>query len=186
MTQLFNPDGKRVVVTLVQAGPCHVTQIKTKETDGYDSAQIGYEKIKEKKIKKSQVKKPFYNIVEFKECGEGLKVGDEITASSFETGDAVKVSGITKGKGFQGVVRRHGYKGRQSVTHGTKHELRNLGSVGCQGGVRKGKGMPGHMGTQRVTVKNVKIVKIDPEKNIIALSGALPGHKGTVMEIRKI
>jgi len=183
---MFDPNGKRIPVTLVEAGPCYVTQVKTKETDGYQAVQLGFDKIAQKRIRKTQVRKPFLNIVEFRCDKEGseAKAGDAVSLADFKEGDKVKVAGISKGKGYQGVVRRHGYKGRHSVTHGTKHELRNLGSVGCQGGVRKGKGMPGHMGTDRVTVKNLVVVKVDTEKNLMALRGALPGNKGTIIEIR--
>lgn len=181
---MFGPNGKRIPVTLVQAGPCVVTQVKTKETDGYQAVQMGYGPIAEKKIRKTEAKKPYSKIVEFRCEDAGVKSGDTISLENFKEGDKVKIAGISKGKGYQGVVRRYGYKGRHSVTHGTKHELRNVGSVGCQGGVRKGKGMPGHMGTDRVTVKNLVVVKIDAQNNLMALRGALPGNKGTIIEIR--
>ena len=186
MTQIFDPNGKRIPVTLVEAGPCVVTQVKTKEADGYLAVQMGFDKIAEKRVKKTQAKKPFINIVEFRcDAGTGeVKAGDVVSLADFREGDKVKVAGISKGKGNQGVVRRFGYKGRHSVTHGTKHELRNLGSVGCQGGVRKGKGMPGRMGGDRITVKNLVVAKVDSEKNLLALKGALPGNKGTIIEIR--
>lgn len=186
MTQMFDPNGKRIPVTLVEAGPCVVTQVKTKEADGYLAVQMGFDKIAEKRVRKTQAQKPFINIVEFR-CDEGtgeVKAGDVVSLADFKEGDKVKIAGISKGKGNQGVVRRFKYKGRHSVTHGTKHELRNLGSVGCQGGVRKGKGMPGRMGGDRITVKNLVVVKVDAEKNLVALRGALPGNKGTIIEIR--
>lgn len=185
MTQMFDENGKLISVTLLEVNPCRVTQVKTVQKDGYSAVQLGIEKIAEKRIKKTQSQKPFKTIREFRTNQAGdIKVGDEVGLAEFKEGELVKVSGISKGKGFQGVVRRFGYKGRQSVTHGTKHELRNLGSVGCQGGVRKGKGMPGRMGSERITVKNLKIVKINADKNLLALKGALPGNKGTIMEIR--
>ena len=187
MTETFAADGKRTPVTLIQAGPCIVTQVKTKETDGYSAIQVGFENIGEKKVKKSQTKKPFNHIKECRTEGTDavLKAGDRIDTTIFAEGDTVKVSGITKGKGYQGVVKKFGFGGRQSVTHGTKHEIRNVGSVGMGGAsIRKGRKMPGHMGTERVTVKNLKIVKIDSEKNILAVRGALPGPKGTLLEIR--
>jgi large subunit ribosomal protein L3 len=186
MTQMFDPNGKRIPVTLVEAGPCAVTQVKTIKVDGYQAVQLGFDKIVEKRVRKSEAKKPFSTIIEFR-CDKQdseAKVGDIVSLAEFKEGDKVIVAGISKGKGFQGVVRRYGYKGRHSVTHGTKHELRNPGSVGCQGGVRKGKGMAGHMGTDRVSVKNLVIVKLDALNNLMALRGALPGNKGTIIEIR--
>ena len=114
-----------------------------------------------------------------------MKAGDVVSVANFQEGDKVKVAGISKGKGFQGAVKRHGFKGQQTCTHGTKHELRNLGSVGMgEASIRKGKKMPGRMGAERITVGNLKIVKIDPENNLLALRGAVPGNKGTLLEIR--
>ncbi len=187
MTEIFAEDGKRIPVTLIEAGPCAVTQVKTEKNSGYSAIQVGYEKTAPKKTSKSRAKKPFRFI---KECRVGADVelndGDDIKAADFEEGDIVKISGITKGKGFQGAVKRHGFKGRQTCTHGTKHELRNLGSVGMgEASIRKGKKMPGRMGACRATVKNLKIAKIDCEKNIIAIRGAVPGARGTLLEIRK-
>lgn len=186
MTQIFDPNGKRVSVTLVEAGPCRVTQVKTKEIDGYQAVQLGFDPVAEKRVKKSRAKKPFKNIIEFRSenLNHEVKVGDTVSLADFREGDKVKASGISKGKGFQGVVKKHGYKGRLSVTHGTKHELRNLGSVGCQAGVRKGKGMPGRMGSDRVSLISATVVKVDLENNLLALRGGLPGNKGTIIEIR--
>lgn len=184
MTQVF--EGEKVTpVTLVQAGPCVVTQIKQKDKDGYEAVQIGFEKKKENKIKKSEKGKGYKYLKEFRgELGE-MKVGDEIDVSVFEEGDIVKVAGVSKGKGFQGAVKRWGFAGK-SRTHGVKHEHRTLGSVGATGPARvlPGKKMPGQMGAERVTVKNLKVVKIDKENNLIALKGAIPGRKGTLIEIR--
>ena len=187
MTEIFAANGGRTPVTMIEAGPCVVTQLKTEKNDGYTSVQVGFEKIAEKRVKKGQAKKP-YNFI--KECrvkdGEtDLKVDDMIQAADFSEGDIIKVAGFSKGKGFQGAVKKHGFKGRLSCTHGTKHELRNVGSVGMGGAaIHKGKKMPGRMGVDRVTVKNLKIVKIDSEKNLIAVRGAVPGNKGTLLEIR--
>ena len=187
MTQIFMPNGDSAGVTLIQTGPCQVTQLKTKDHDGYSAVQMGFLNINEKRIKKSQAKKPFRHIKEFRleNNDSELKINDQINAAIFKEGDIVKISGISKGKGFQGAVKKHGFGGRQSVTHGTKHEIRNVGSVGMGGAaIRKGRKMPGRMGYDRITVKNLEIIKVDSEKNILAVKGAVPGNKGTLLEIR--
>lgn len=187
MTEIFAASGKRMPVTMIEAGPCRVTQLKTKENDGYAAVQLGFGDIASKRIKKSQAGKPFRTIKEYRSIGGGLdlKAGDSVKVDSFKEGDIIKVSGLSKGKGFQGAVKKHGFKGRLSCTHGTKHELRNVGSVGMGGAaIRKGKKMPGRMGVDRVTVKNLKIVMVDAEKNLMAILGAVPGRKGTLLEIR--
>ncbi len=187
MTEIFAANGKRTPVTLIEAGPCQVTQVKTKESDGYTAVSLGFVMIAEKRVKKSQAKTPFRYIKECRRAAgiEEMKAGDQVTAASFAEGDIVKISGTTKGKGFQGAVKRHGFAGRKSCTHGQKHELRNVGSVGMGGAaIRKGRKMPGHMGVDRMTLRNVKIVKIDAEKNLIAVKGAVPGNRGTLIEIR--
>ncbi len=181
---MFDKEGNVVPLTLIEAGPCHVTQVKTKEKDGYDSLQVGFKKIeKKKKIKKPMKGKPFRFLREFKD-GEH-KAGDKIDVSVFQEGDMVKITGTSKGKGFQGAVKRWGFSGR-NATHGVKHEERTLGSVGTTGPQRviKGKKMPGRMGFERVTVKNLKVVKVDKENNLLAVGGAVPGKKGTLLEIR--
>jgi len=193
MSQVFDEKGNVVPVTLIEAGPCYITQIKTKEKDGYDSVQIGLEKLtKEKKIKKPQKGKPYKYLREFRvseqrtENGEQeLRVGGKIDVSVFEEGDKVKVSGISKGKGFAGGVKRWGFHG-QTATHGTKHEERTIGSIGSMFPQRviKGRKMPGRMGSERVTVKNLKIAKIDLENNLLAVKGAIPGKRGTLLEIK--
>ena len=184
MSQMFDKKGNVVPLTLVEAGPCQVLQIKTKENDGYESIQIGFKKIEKKnKIKKPMKNKAFKYLREFKN-GEH-KAGESIDVSAFAEGDIVKVSGISKGKGFQGAVKRWGFSGR-NATHGVKHEHRTLGSVGTTGPQRvmKGKKMPGRMGFERVTVKNLKVVNVDKEKNLMAVKGAVPGRRGTLLEIR--
>jgi len=186
MTQIFDKEGNQIPVTLVLAGPCFVTQIKTKEKDGYCAVQVGFEKLK--KPKKSKIKKPYRYLKEFRVDEEELKnfkEGQEISVSIFKEGEKVSVSGISKGKGFQGAVKRWGFSGR-GASHGVKHEERTLGSVGAStpSRVLKGKKMPGRMGGERVTVKNLEIVRVLPDKNLIAIKGALPGRKGTLLEIK--
>ncbi len=186
MTQIAEDD-KVIPVTLIEAGPCFITQIKTKEKDGYDALQIGFEKLKPKKVKKTLKNKPYRYLREFKvrESGiENYELGQRVDVSVFKEGDKVKISGVSKGKGFQGAVKRWGFSGRDA-THGVKHEHRTLGSVGVSDAERvfRGKKMPGRMGGERVTVKNLEIVKVDPENNLIAVRGAVPGKKGTLLEI---
>ncbi|OGZ26704.1 MAG: 50S ribosomal protein L3 [Candidatus Nealsonbacteria bacterium RIFOXYB1_FULL_40_15] len=183
-TQMFDAEGKIVPVTLVEAGPCFVLQLKGKEKDGYSAVQIGYEELVPKKIKKPLKSKPYRHIREFDPEKE-YKIGDMIDISIFSEGEKIKVSGISKGKGFAGAVKKWGFRGRSS-THGTKHEERTIGSTGCRFPQRviKGRKMAGRMGSERVTVKNLKIQKIDLESNILAIKGAVPGRKGTLLEIR--
>ncbi|MDD2909523.1 MAG: 50S ribosomal protein L3 [Candidatus Pacebacteria bacterium] len=185
MTQMFDEDGKVVPVTLVLAGPCEILQLKTKESDGYEAVQIGFEKLKEKKVTKSIKIKPYRYLKEFRVLEEGKKVGDKIDVSIFEEGDKIKVSGTSKGKGFQGGVKRWGFHGK-TASHGVKHEHRTLGSVGyaSHSRVLKGKKMPGRTGSERITLKNLEIKKIDKERNILAIKGAIPGRRGTLIEIR--
>lgn len=182
MSQIFDDKGNVVPLTLIEAGPCQVTQVKTEKKDGYQVVQIGFG-TRKKKIKKPMQTKPFRWLREFKngEC----KVGEIIDVSVFQEGDRVKVAGISKGKGFQGAVRRWGFSGR-GASHGVKHEARTLGSVGTSFPERviKGRKMPGRMGADRVTVRNLKIVKVDKENNVLAIKGAIPGRKGTLLEIR--
>jgi len=183
MSQIFDEDGKVIPITLVEAGPCFITQIKEQKKDGYNALQIGFEK--KKKVKKTDKNKEFHYLKEIRNPEEQeSKVGDKIDVSIFKEGDKVKVSGISKGKGFQGGVKRWGFHGK-SATHGVKHEHRTLGSVGSTDAARvfKGKKMPGRMGYERVTKKNLKIAKIDIENNLIAIKGAVPGRPGTLLEI---
>ena len=185
MTQMFNEKKNVIPVTLIEAGPCFVLETKTSEKNGYDAIQIGFEKLKEKKIKKTQKNKPYRHIKEFKVQSSKFKVNDKIDLSIFQEGDKVSISGVSKGKGFAGAVKRWGFHGRSS-THGTKHEERTIGSTGSRfpQRVTKGKKMPGRMGSRRTTIKNLKIEKIDPENNIIAVRGAVPGRRGTILEIK--
>jgi large subunit ribosomal protein L3 len=194
MSQVFNEKGNLIPVTLIEAGPCYITQIKTEEKDKYQAVQIGFLK-KIKKIKKPEKGKEFKFLKEFSALsGRDLaaggkeyeyKIGDEIKNSIFKEGEKVKISGINKGKGFQGAVKKWNFKGRASVSHGTKHELRTLGSVGSSFPERvvKGKKMPGRMGGERTTIKNMEIIKVDPDSNLLLVKGAVPGSRGTLLEI---
>ena len=193
MAQVFDEKGNVIPITLIEAGPCLVTQIKTREKDGYSAVQIGFGEAKKvtkaiaghlKRLIKLLFLREFRN-KEPKINDKELKRGDKIDVSVFQEGDKVKVSGLSKGKGFAGVVKRWHFRGRPA-THGTKHELRTPGSVGTSFPERviKGKKMAGRMGGERVTVKNLKVVKVNPEKNLLAIKGALPGRRGTLLEIR--
>jgi large subunit ribosomal protein L3 len=183
MGQSFDDQGKIIPVTWVQAGPCFVTQIKTKEKDTYDAVQIGFVK-KKKNVKKSEKGKEYKDLKETRNKEQSLKKNDEINISVFKEGDSVKISGISKAKGFQGVVKRWGFHG-SSKTHGTKHTLRKPGSIGSTDPARvfKGKKMAGRMGGRKVTVNNLKIIKIEKEENLMAIKGAIPGKRGTLLEI---
>lgn len=187
MSHIFDETGKKTSVTLIEAGPCVATQIKDKGKNGYEAIQIGFKQLKEDKIKKPNKRTPFKHVKEFRGNIEisNYKDGDVISASVFEEGDVVKISGISKGKGFQGGVKRHGFAGRPA-THGTKHEERTIGSTGSGFPQRviKGRKMPGRMGSDRITVKNLKIVKVLPEENLLVVKGAVPGRKGTLLEIK--
>jgi len=188
MTQIFDENGKVIPVTLIQAGPCWVCQVKTEDKDGYQALQLGFERIeKEKKIKKTMKGKPYRWLREIRIAKEekcDLKPGDKIDISVFKEGSKVKITGISKGKGFAGGVKRWGFKDKAKA-HGAK-DMRKIGSTGSRYPQRviKGKKMPGRMGSEKVTVKNLKIVKIDVDNNLMAVRGAVPGHRGTLLEIR--
>jgi len=208
MTQIFDKETGRVIpVTLVEAGPCKVVQVRTKEKDGYFGVQIGFLEKKTKKVSKALLKH-FKNLGVFRylrefrvdenevqRANEGLKLkvddkeielkpGTNIDVSLFKEGDRVKISGLSKGKGFQGVVKRHGFKGGPK-THGQKDRERAPGSIGATTPQRviKGKKMPGRYGQERVTIKNLEIVKIDPKANILAIKGAVPGARNSLLMI---
>ncbi|HOK00515.1 MAG TPA: 50S ribosomal protein L3 [Candidatus Pacearchaeota archaeon] len=188
MSQVFDENGNVIPVTLVEAGPCFITQVKTEEKDKYSAVQIGFIP-KKKNIKKTEKGKEFYFLKEFKclkdECSN-FKIGDKIDVNIFEEGDKIKVSGISKGKGYQGVIKRWDFK-RKPGSHGTKHEERAMGSTGSRYPQRviKGRKMPGRTGSERITIKNLKIIKIDKENNILAIKGAVPGAKNTLLEIKQ-
>jgi large subunit ribosomal protein L3 len=192
MTQLFVEDGLLERVTVVQAGPCRVTGLRTQERDGYDAVQLGYGDVPERKLTKARlghVKKsgdaPLRHLREFRDEGEGLEVGQELTVDVFEKGQTVKVSGISKGKGFQGTVKRHGFS-RGPVTHGS-HNVRAPGSIGASATpsrVFKGIRGPGQMGNKRITQRGLEIVDVIADQNLVLLRGSVPGPKGAVVEIR--
>jgi len=195
MTQIFDDAGLAVPVTVVQAGPCHVTQIKTEKTDGYNAVQIAYGSIKEKRVnsplkghygKAGVEPKRYLKEFDFADMEE-IKVGDEIKADIFAEGSMVRVSGVSKGKGFQGTIRRHGFS-RGPKTHGQSDRLRAPGSLG-QGSspsrVFKGHKMSGRMGNDRITLKSVQVVRVDAENNLIFLKGAVPGAANSLLEIVK-
>ncbi len=195
MTQIFDEAGLMVPVTIVQAGPCVVTQIKTQDTDGYEAVQLGYDVIKEKNTVKPRKgifdkagTKPRRYLMEFDFSDtDEVKIGDEIKADILTEGSMVRVSGISKGKGFQGTVKRHNFA-MANKTHGQSDRLRAPGSIGQSAWpsrVFKGMRMAGRMGGDRVTLKNVQVVKVDAENNLVFLKGALPGAKNTLLEIRK-
>ena len=191
MTQIFDEAGKVIPVTVVEAGPCVVVQKKTVENDGYSAVQCGFGDIREKLVNKP-MKGHFAKadvalkrtLKEFRlDNAESLNVGDVLKADSFEVGDIVDVCGTSKGKGFQGTIKRNN-NARLKETHGTGPVHRHAGSMGaCSSPSRifKGKGMPGHMGAEQVTVQNLEIVKIDEENNLIAIKGAVPGPKGGIV-----
>lgn len=190
MTRIFNGNGKAIPVTVVEANPCTVTFIRTKEKDGYEAVQIGCgSKNKMKKPEKGHLKElgQFAVLKEFRVSDPSHKVGDIIDISIFSEGEKVKISGISKAKGFQGVVKRHGFGGG-AASHGQKHSLREPGSIGATWPqkVLKGMRMAGRMGGDRNTLKRLKVVKVDKDENLIALSGAIPGRRGTLVEIVQI
>ncbi|MFH1456671.1 MAG: 50S ribosomal protein L3 [Patescibacteria group bacterium] len=189
MTQLYDNNGGVIPVTMVEAGRCMVTQVKTADKDSYNSVQIGFGKKKNlSKALKSHLKglEDYRWLREFRfdKQPADIKRGDIISVNTFNEGEKIKITGISKGKGFQGVVKRHGFKGHHK-THGNKDQERMPGSIGAGGPARvfKGMRMPGHMGNDRVTVKNLEIIKIDEENNILYLKGAVPGRRESLLLI---
>ena len=193
MTQIFTAEGIVVPVTVVEAGPIVVTQIKTVEKDGYNAIQIGFQDAKEKSLNKPQkghlaaantLKK---HLKEFRvDSVEGYTVGQEIKADLFEAGEIIDVTGISKGKGFQGPIKRHG-QSRGPESHGSRYHRRpgSMGACSFPGRVFKNKKLAGHMGSVKVTVQNLEVVRIDAEKNLILVKGAIPGPKGSVVTIKE-
>lgn len=193
MTQIFNENGAVIPVTVLEAGPCAVVQKKTVENDGYTSVQLGFDDTREKLVVKpakghfDKAKVAYKKILrEFKlDNGEQLNVGDIIKADVFATGDKVDVTGISKGKGYQGAIKRCGFHIGPKA-HGSGYH-RHQGSMGANtdpSRVMKGKGMPGHMGSEQVTVQNLYIVKVDAENNLIAIKGAVPGPNGGLIVVK--
>ena len=194
MTQIFNENGKMIHVTVVEAGPCVVVQKKTTEKDGYEAIQVGFGEIREKLVNKP-AKGHFAKagvslrrtLKEFKlENASEYEVGQEIKADVFAVGDKVDVSGISKGKGFQGPIKRHG-QSRGPETHGSRYHRRpgSMGACSYPGRVFKNKKLAGHMGCVKVTVQNLEVVKVDADKNLILVKGAIPGAKGSVVTIKE-
>lgn len=193
MTQIFAEDGIVIPVTVVEAGPIVVTQIKTVEKDGYNAVQIGFGEVKEKSLNKPQkghlaaanvLKK---HLKEFRvDSVEGYTVGQEIKADLFTAGEKIDVSGTSKGKGFQGPIKRHG-QSRGPESHGSRYHRRpgSMGACSFPGRVFKNKKLAGHMGSVKVTVQNLEVVKVDADKNLILVKGAIPGPKGSVVTIKE-
>ncbi|MBO5048878.1 MAG: 50S ribosomal protein L3 [Oscillospiraceae bacterium] len=192
MTQIFDENGKVIPVTVVEAGPCVVTQKKTIETDGYEAVQLGFESVKESKLSKPEaghLKKAGVEAVkhlkEFKLENSTLNVGDVVKADTFASGDMIDVTGISKGHGYQGVIKRHNAH-RIDMTHGGGPVHRHAGSMGALDAARifKGKIGAGQMGNEQVTIENLEIVKVDAELNMIVIRGAIPGPKGGLVYLR--
>ena len=192
MTQIFDENGTVIPVTVIEAGPCQVVQVKTTETDGYNAVQLGFGEVKESKLNKPEKghfakagAKIAKHLREFRIDEADVKVGDEVNASVFTDGENVDIQGTTKGKGFQGVIKRHGQH-RGPMGHGSMYHRRpgSMGSTSTPGRVFKGKKLPGHMGVETVTIQNLKIVKVDLDKNAILVKGSVPGNKGSILKIR--
>ena len=193
MTQIFNEEGKVIPVTVIEAGPCVVSQVKTEETDGYNSIQLGFGAIKESKVNKPERGHftkaniaPARYLREFRvDSIEDVKVGDELKADIFMAGDKIDIQGTSKGKGFQGVIKRHGQH-RGPMGHGSMYHRRpgSMGSTSTPGRVVKGKKLPGHMGAETVTIQNLEVIKVDLDKNIILVKGSVPGAKGSILKIK--
>jgi large subunit ribosomal protein L3 len=195
MTSIFSEDGLNIPVTAIKAGPCVVLEVKTKESNGYNSVKLGFGEKREKLLNKPELgffKKigvpPSEKVKEFKNFNDEYKVGDKIDLNIFTVGEKVSVTGKSIGKGFQGVMKRHGFSGVGGTTHGQSDRLRAPGSIGQSSWpsrVFKGTRMGGRMGNDKVTTKNLKVVMIDAEKNIIFVKGAVPGSINSIIEINK-
>ena len=193
MTQIFDEKGNVIPVTVIEAGPCVVAQVKTVETDGYNAVQLGFGDVKDKHINKPEAghfaKAKLANKKHLREFRldsiEGIKVGDELKADTFVAGEKIDVQGTSKGKGFQGVIKRHGQH-RGPMGHGSMYHRRpgSMGPTSTPGRVFKGKKLPGHMGHVTVTIQNLDVVKVDMDKNVILVKGSVPGAKGSILKIK--
>ena len=195
MTSLFTPEGKSVAVTLIQAGPCVVTQVKTVEVDGYQAVQVGYGDVKEKKVSRAlagHFKKANASakakVVEFRTEDESFRLGDTIGVDLFEEGEFLDVVGTSKGKGFQGVVKRYNFSGVGGQTHGQHNRARHPGSIGAcswPSRVFKGMRMAGRMGNNRVKIQNLRVMRVLADRNLILVSGSVPGAKNSFVVLEK-
>ncbi len=195
MTSVFSAEGKNIPCTVIEVGPCVVTQVKTVEKDGYEALQLGFGEQKEKHLTKPEIGHfnkagvaPKRYLAEFKGFENTYKTGDTITVDMFTEEDFVDVVGISKGKGYQGVVKRHGFGGVGQTTHGQHNRLRAPGSIGAcsyPAKVFKGMRMAGQTGNRQVTVQNLQVIKVIPEHNLIMLKGSIPGSKGSIISIEK-
>ena len=192
MTQIFDEKGSVIPVTVIEAGPCVIAQVKTIENDGYEAVQLGFGEVKEHKVNKPEKGHfakaklaPKKHVREFRGDIEGAQVGTEVKADVFAAGDKIDVQGITKGKGFQGVIKRHG-QSRGPMGHGSMYHRRpgSMGSTSTPGRVFKGKKLPGHMGVDKVTIQNLEVVRVDLDKNVLLIKGSVPGNKGSILKIR--
>lgn len=198
MSQIFDAEGQQIPVTVLEVGPCYVTALRTKEKNGYLGVQIGFDGVKEKRLNKAKLgmlKKAKVPVVNFireirTEDIANLEVGSELRAENFGVGEYVDIQGVSIGKGFQGVVKKLNYKGGASSSHGSMFGRvpgsigSQAGGVGCRKKVRKGKGLPGHMGDEQICIHNLKVMKVDSDKNLLVLKGSVPGAEGGYLVIR--
>ena len=193
MTQIFDEQGKVIPVTVIEAGPYTVVQVKTVESDGYNAVQLGYGEVKEHKLTKperghyTKVKlTPKKHLREFRvDSLENVNVGDELKVDTFAVGDKLDIQGTSKGKGFQGVIKRHG-QSRGPMGHGSMYHRRpgSMGPTSTPGRVFKGKNLPGHMGRETITIQNLDVVRVDLDKNVILVKGSVPGAKGAILKLK--
>ena len=195
MTSIYDENGKNLPCTVIEAGPCVVTQVKTNEVDGYNAVQLGFTEKNDKHTTKAEAghfkkskSSSKQKLIEFQNFDQELNLGDKLTVEHFNEGEFVDVSGTSKGKGFQGVVKRHGFAGVGQATHGQHNRLRAPGSIGAASypaRVFKGMKMAGRMGNEKITIQNLRVLKVVAEKNLLVLKGCVPGHKNSFVIIRK-
>ncbi len=195
MTSIFSDEGKNIPCTILEVGPCKVTQIKTEEVDGYNAVQLGFAEHKESRVSKAAMghfkkakSSPLKKVVEFIADFDEVSLGDDVNVELFEEGDFVTVVGTSKGKGFQGVVKRHNFRGVGDATHGQHNRLRAPGSIGAASypaRVFKGMRMAGQMGNERVKVENLQVLKVLADRNMMVVKGAVPGAKNSYITIEK-